>query len=106
MTKIINDCRLTPIEPHRARKLPEGTVLIVERVWRDFKTWKVTRRAFYRVITQYRKTAAGLDVAIRSEPDATWPEIPTWASDWIWLEGMDGYMGYYTIEEGATGGQQ
>ena len=99
---IYNGYRLAVIDANEARKLPEGSVLIVHRVWKDFRTNKMLREAFYRVRTQYRRTVAGPDVAIASEPDAEWPEIPVWSPPWLWLEGrMD--MGYYRVEGRVDG---
>ncbi len=94
---IVNGYKLNVISAHEARKLPEGTVLIVERLSRDFKTYEIKERHYFRVRTQYRKTVAGQDVAIRSEPDSEWPEIPLWQLQWIWLE-MSGFMNIVTIE--------
>ena len=96
---IIDGHRLKPIEAYKARKLPEGSVLIVERLWRDYKSYAVTKREYYRVRTKEKRTVSGPDIAIYSEPNADWPMMPTWQDAWIWLEEIPGFMGYYEIED-------
>ena len=95
---IINGIRLTPIDAYKARKLPENTILIVARYYRDFKTYAITERHYYRARLVRRKTIAGMDESIVSEPDCNWPEIPPWHRGWIWLTIIDGFLEYFIID--------
>ena len=95
---IVNGYRLEPIPANEARKLPEGTVLIVHRVWHDPATYQVTREAYYRARLKRKKTVMGLDAAVYSEPDCDFPELPPWQLGWIWLEEIAGMRGFMTIE--------
>lgn len=96
----VNGHRLRSVSAVEAGQMPDGTVLIQERVWRDARTWEVTRRAFYRVTVERRRTVGGEDVAVRWAPDSDWPEMPTWQGDWIWLSGGGLNEGYFVeVEE-------
>lgn len=98
----VNGIRLEPIGAFSARKLlPEGSIVIVEQVWRD-KDYHITRRSYYRCRIEYKKTVAGIDVAVKAEPDSTWPEIPIWQGGWLWLEASSSGISYFkVIEEGV-----
>lgn len=96
----VNGHRLRSVSAVEAGRMPDGTVLIQERVWRDARTWEVTRRAFYRVTIERRRTVGGEDVAVRWAPDSDWPEMPTWQGDWIWLSGGGLSEGYFVEVEG------
>lgn len=95
---ITNGYRLKPISSTEARKLPEGTVLIVHRIKRDFMNWRKLEEHFYRAVIQHRRTVGGPDVAVKMEPDWEWPEIAGWPMGWIWLQEVPGMLGYMTIE--------
>lgn len=82
--RAVNGVRLEAISASSARELPEGTHLIAEQIWHD-KDYKVSRREYYRIRVESRRTVAGPDVAMVSDPDSVWPDLPVWQGGWLWL---------------------
>ena len=95
----VNGYRLTPLDYIRARDLPDGTEVIVQRLCRDFKTYAVTEKHWYRAELARRKTVGGPLEYVRSSPNADWPEIPVWQQGWIDIVPTPGYLGFYTAEK-------
>ena len=84
LMRTVNGMRLESVSASEARDLPEGTHLIAEQIWRD-NQYKVRRSEYYRIRVVHKHTVAGPDVAMVSDPDSTWPDLPVWQGGWLWL---------------------